>query len=502
MQQSKSYFKPFFASFLLLGLALAVSLPVRAATELPNDNFSDAQVINGAAGSVVGSFASATAESDEPANLNRGHSVWYRWTAPTRGSASFNLNLNGDFLAPEVAVYTGASLSTLVPVATGDDDAPGGAGVNFATRANNIYYIAADVQQTDELGQFTLAWTSVADTTAPIFTFTAPLNKSARTNLNAILGIASDDPNGSGIDHVDVLYRRSSDGKYWTGRTWSVTATRLHLAYNEFNADWENDFSIPYNRDLPDGTYTLQALAYDVSGNQGSALTSFVIDRVAPTVAFTAPLNNVTASTFPAIIGTAVDTSNGSGLDRVELLIVRLSDGKYWTGTSWTTVSTILTTTLGGRVWTRRTGLPTGANLLSGKYLLIARAFDHAQNGSRVQETITINKPVGHSVLEAKNSSVQISQATASAATNDVRLTFTAPLDAEAAADASHYIVEINNCVVMVESAGYDASLHSVTLALPGGSLHVGDKVAVQWSGLSDVTGKESNGYSGALTAR
>ncbi|MBV9469540.1 MAG: hypothetical protein JOZ57_09895, partial [Abitibacteriaceae bacterium] len=68
--------------------------------------------------------------------------------------------------------------------------------------------------------------------------------------------------------------------------------------------------------------------------------------------------------------------------------------------------------------------------------------------------------------------------------------------------DASHYIVEINNCVVMVESAGYDASLHSVTLALPGGSLHVGDKVAVQWSGLSDVTGKESNGYSGALTAR
>ena len=83
----------------------------------------------------------------------------------------------------------------------------------------------------------------------------------------------------------------------------------------------------------------------------------------------------------------------------------------------------------------------------------------------------------------------KLSQATAHAVSGSVALRFLVALDAESAADPASYAVTVNGHAVAVESAGYNASQHTVTLALPEGALRAGDHVTVSWPGLRAVGG-------------
>ena len=59
-----------------------------------NDNFANATVLSGASGQVSGTLIGATREAGEPtfqAYPLMG-SVWYRWTAPLTGTATFQLS--------------------------------------------------------------------------------------------------------------------------------------------------------------------------------------------------------------------------------------------------------------------------------------------------------------------------------------------------------------------------------------------------------------------------
>lgn len=116
-------------------------------TPLPpsNDNFTSAQSLGGLSGGTTNNNAYATKEAGEPNHAGNpgGTSIWYRWTAPISGRATFDtFSSNFDTL---LAVYTGSSVSALSAVAS-NDDANGvlQSRVIFNAVAGTVYYIAVD----------------------------------------------------------------------------------------------------------------------------------------------------------------------------------------------------------------------------------------------------------------------------------------------------------------------------------------------------------------------
>jgi hypothetical protein len=105
-----------------------------------NDDFAERFVIIGMTNEISASNVGATKEPEEPDHAGHpgGSSVWWKWTAPSNGqvrvwttNSSFNTLL---------AIYTGVSLSTLVPVAS----ATNGNAVTFAAEGGTEYEIAVD----------------------------------------------------------------------------------------------------------------------------------------------------------------------------------------------------------------------------------------------------------------------------------------------------------------------------------------------------------------------
>src|SRR5438034_3792245 len=86
-----------------------------------NDNFAAAGELPEDSGSIEGDNRYATHEPGEPEHGPYGSaSVWYRWTAPSTGPATFELCDSGfDTL---LAVYTGARVDGLTPVVQDDND--------------------------------------------------------------------------------------------------------------------------------------------------------------------------------------------------------------------------------------------------------------------------------------------------------------------------------------------------------------------------------------------
>ena len=110
-----------------------------------NDNFANAQVLNGASGNATGRNTVASKEGGEPnhAGSPGGVSVWYQWTAPSSGNFSFN-TFGSDFNTL-LAVYSGSSLAALTPISSNDD--VGGvtqSRVTFNAIAGSVYHIAVD----------------------------------------------------------------------------------------------------------------------------------------------------------------------------------------------------------------------------------------------------------------------------------------------------------------------------------------------------------------------
>ena len=130
----------------------------------PNDDFADAAMLTGAPGTVTGTNAYASIEPDEPTLLageRNQRSVWYRWTAPSDGLATFTTCSGGfDTL---MGAFTGTTLSTLVPLDSNDDDcAPfnvsAGSTVRFAAVAGTTYRIVVGGYE-GATGTVSLDWT-------------------------------------------------------------------------------------------------------------------------------------------------------------------------------------------------------------------------------------------------------------------------------------------------------------------------------------------------------
>jgi Divergent InlB B-repeat domain len=128
-----------------------------------NDDFADPRVLPDSLNLSIGhSNALASKETGEPNHAAQpgGASVWFSWTAPSSGPVSISacpyLEEAPDTL---LAVYTGTSLASLVPVAASDDSPSAcqeaGSEVSFDAVAGTNYRIAVDSKDHSD-GLFTL----------------------------------------------------------------------------------------------------------------------------------------------------------------------------------------------------------------------------------------------------------------------------------------------------------------------------------------------------------
>jgi hypothetical protein len=127
----------------------------------PNDHFRNVIPLTGASGQITATNVGATRESGERthAGSTGGASVWWSWTAPSRGSVIFyTAGSNFDTI---LAVYRGNALSSLTEMGSNDDESDSSltSAVSFTAFQNVVYYIVVDGYDGDS-GNIVLSWSS------------------------------------------------------------------------------------------------------------------------------------------------------------------------------------------------------------------------------------------------------------------------------------------------------------------------------------------------------
>ena len=156
-----------------------------------NDNFASATVILDVAGATIGDSTGATRETGEPVMLPGnsggvgGRSVWYRWTSPVNGTATFDTEGSGyDTI---LAVSTGNSVGSLTRLNVNDDLAPGettSSRVTFAVAAGVTYQLTVDGFDNGsgaEFGIIEINWSATGSAPAPC---TSTFSNPANININ------------------------------------------------------------------------------------------------------------------------------------------------------------------------------------------------------------------------------------------------------------------------------------------------------------------------------
>ena len=109
-----------------------------------NDAFASRIRLSGASGQAEGSNDGASKESGEPnhAGSRGGASVWWTWTAPATGTATFDTR--GSDFDTLLAVYTGSRVNRLTKVAADDDTHGRQSEVSFRAVEGRTYHVAVD----------------------------------------------------------------------------------------------------------------------------------------------------------------------------------------------------------------------------------------------------------------------------------------------------------------------------------------------------------------------
>jgi hypothetical protein len=140
-----------------------------------NDAFASAFEItlSNNAATVTGHTTNATKQTGElnHANNSGGHSIWWRWTAPSAGPVT--LDTRGSYSDTTLGVYTGGSVNALTTIASDDDIVDGvvqASELTFAAIAGTTYHIAIDGFDGDTAGvTLNLRFTSTGPT-VPVIT--------------------------------------------------------------------------------------------------------------------------------------------------------------------------------------------------------------------------------------------------------------------------------------------------------------------------------------------
>jgi len=139
------------------------------------DDFADRVSISGFTGTLSGDNRTATREAPPPIEpMHAGwpgrHSVWYAWTAPHTGIATFATA--GSRFDTLLGIYTGDSLATLAPVAADEDGIRKSwtSRVRFNAVSNEVYQVAVD-GFANQSGDYVLDWDLlVTNATIPVVT--------------------------------------------------------------------------------------------------------------------------------------------------------------------------------------------------------------------------------------------------------------------------------------------------------------------------------------------
>ena len=269
----------------------------------------------------------------------------------------------------------------------------------------------------------------------------------------------------------------------------------LTTSYASINSVFARGAGLPTGSNLPVGRYVISATGFDKAGNSANHTIGVIVGS-APAVSITTPANNSTISPPLSAAGEARGTV---AITKVLLNLKRNSDNLYWTGTTWgarTDLSTTLTAITGGVRWMRSTGWPTGSLLADGTYTLQAVATDSNGQTASTTNQFTVKSSGGGD----GGGSVTVSQASATASTNTVKLVFTGALNAQSAANPANYTLTINGQPVTVERAIYSASNNSVLLRPAANTLRPGVTVQVSWN-VTDSFGKPSTGRTDPFVA-
>lgn len=153
-------------------------------------------------GAAAGTNTLATKEPGEPNHAGKpgGKSVWYSWTAPASGIATFRTT--GSAFDTLLAVYTGASPSNLAAVAS-DEDSGGSltSQLQFNALAGTTYAIALDSFSVPA-GYFVLGWTlTPSPTPLPVLLF-QPASQTVPSGGEATFSVAAEGP---GLSHQWVF---------------------------------------------------------------------------------------------------------------------------------------------------------------------------------------------------------------------------------------------------------------------------------------------------------
>lgn len=112
-----------------------------------NDNFANPTVLVGVNGVATSTNVDATKEAGEPNHADNvgGKSVWYIWNAPLTYSVTFGMEQSFTNFDTLLAVYTGASVNALTPVASNDDYGnTSRSSLTFPAVQGTTYFIAVD----------------------------------------------------------------------------------------------------------------------------------------------------------------------------------------------------------------------------------------------------------------------------------------------------------------------------------------------------------------------
>ncbi len=278
---------------------------------------------------------------------------------------------------------------------------------------------------------------------------------------------------------VSVSYF-TTDGTAKVGNDYSVTNGTMTFAPGQTSQSVSVDFKGD-NAEEDDESFYVD---FGTPGNATLAVrrgVAIIRNDDGPSVTITTPSYDDTVLALPKIDGTAISTS----VQSVQLYLSRLSDGKFWTGSSWgarTALSTTLSALGGtsGMKFERTSGLPSGAKLAVGNYRVEAIAVNAQGFEGNALAEFTVQSA----------STVTLSSASATASLNMVKLVFTGPLTDWFATDTTRYVVTINGVVTPVERAVYSASNASVLLYVPPTTLRSGDQVQVAFTGLRDSAGR------------
>ena len=133
-----------------------------------NDDFANAAALSGRSGQVTGSNRNATSEPGEPDLCNWGSSVsvWWKWTSPVTGRATFSTS--GSSIDTLLGVYTGTRVSSLTTIASDDDGGDWPTSLcTFDAKRGTTYYIAVSAYQ-NATGDIRLSYSVEGDEPPPV----------------------------------------------------------------------------------------------------------------------------------------------------------------------------------------------------------------------------------------------------------------------------------------------------------------------------------------------